>query len=138
MRAWLRRHRWLGGLLAAVLLFAQTAAVVYACERDLVRLTAPSDEAVVPDGDGCAEHAGDPAAEHALLCKAHCEADRQSVNSTGGVPTLPPGHALGIVLWQLPDPAEVAPSAGFEQRTRPTGLPSGFPPLYLSLLVLRN
>jgi hypothetical protein len=138
MRAWVRRHRWLNGLLAAVLLFGQTAAVVYACEQRLATLPAP--EEAPAERSACAEHRSAEQAqpESALLCKAHCQADEQSVNSAPGTADLPPGDGLGILLWSLPDRLVAVPMPASSAWAQPAGPPAGTPPLYLSLLVLRN
>jgi hypothetical protein len=139
MRAWVHRHGWLGGLLALVLLFGQSAAVVYACERQLAALPAPA-EAPAPL-DGCAEHAAaatEAPPGHALLCKAHCQADQQSVNSAGGTADLPAGDGAGVLLWPLPERTAVLPTLGPRAWAQPAGPPAGAPPLYLALRVLRN
>lgn len=142
MRAWVRAHRWLCGLFAAVLLFGQTAAVVHACQRMI--LTAPGGglAAAVAAADAmapCSGHAeADPAPGPALLCKAHCQADQQSVNSAPALADLPSPLLLGPVPWHWPDPAAL-PARGQPARSAlPVGPPAGTPPLYLSLLVLRN
>jgi len=72
------------------------------------------------------------------LCKAHCDKNSQSTASVAG-PDLQPNPAattllLGIVRPTLASPLfEAAPG-------QPTALvrPPSAPPLYLSLLVLRN
>ena len=129
----LRRHRrWLPAWLVAVLLVAQMVTSAYACPRatpDVAVATAAASE--VPD---C--HAGmDPA--QTPLCKAHCEAGQQSVNSNAGAASVP-GPALIDARWARAlaciDGAQTALVA---PKTQSVGPPAGTPPLYLSLLVLR-
>jgi hypothetical protein len=125
-------------LIAALLLFGQTAAVAVACQR--MDLSVPGGgEAIAAAGAPCSGHAAsDPAPEHPLLCKAHCQADQQSVNSGSLAADVPSALLLGPVLWHLPDPADSGASARPALPPWPAGPPAGSPPLYLSLLVLRN
>lgn len=137
MRAWVRAHRWLCGLVAAVLLFGQTAAVAYACER--MGLGAPTAGGEADAPAPCRVHAGaDVAPEHPLLCKAHCQADQQTVNSGSAAADVPSAPLLGPVLWHLPDPAVTGAHGDAMPAPLAVGPPAGSPPLYLSLLVLRN
>jgi hypothetical protein len=141
----MRRHRWFSGLIAIVLLVGQTVALASDCQRPMP-VPASHDPSTVSSEvtaeviGGCVDHA-DPVAgpEHPLLCKAHCQADQQSVNSSGaGAVDLPSALLLGPVRWHLPDRADSAQVGAPAPRTQPVGPPAGFPPLYLSLLVLRN
>jgi hypothetical protein len=145
MRSWVRRHRWLNGLLAVVLLLGQTMAMAYDCQRLDPRLAAGRgpDQAPTVAMPGCAQHAGpdsaaDPASTHPLLCKAHCQADQQSVNTGPVGADVPASDLLGAVLWHLPEPWSASCSRAAMPAPRGAGPPAGFPPLYLSLLVLRN
>lgn len=141
MRAWVRAHRWLCGCLAAVLLFAQLASQAHACG-----LTGPQgghDTAalaglVAAEADACPGHAAAPAdAGQALLCKAHCQADGQSVNSASGALDVPAADGLAVALWPVLSVAETAHTAPRPEALA-VGPPDGTPPLYLSLQVLRN
>lgn len=139
MRAWVRAHRWLCGVFAVVLLFGQTAALAYACQRMHVGAPAAGESAVVEAMAGCTGHAeADPAPEHPLLCKAHCQADQQSVNTGSAAADTPPAEVVGAVLWHLPEPQPVDMRGALAPAAQPAGPTAGFPPLYLSLLVLRN
>jgi hypothetical protein len=130
----LRRHRrWLPAWLLPVLLFAQIATAAYACPR-----AAASEDpvaAAMAEMPDC--HAGMDKVQPPL-CKAHCEAGQQSVNSQAGAASVP-APALIDARW-----ARLAVCTDSAQRTllRPNaqsaGPPDGAPPLYLSLLVLRN
>lgn len=121
--------------LAALMLAGQVAASAYACML-------PAAEAPLPQAGDCGEHAVAAAAAgdlaQPLLCKAHCEAGQTSLNSGGAAASVPPPALLDarwlrvgeltVARRDMPAPAAV----------QWTGPPSGTPPLYLSLLVLRN
>jgi len=135
MRTWVRRHRWIVLWLAAVLVGSQLAASAYACP-DL--RSAP---AVVKHAADCAGHPAasmDPA--HPLLCKAHCDVDPTSVNTGSGAASVPPPVLLVDARWaRVLDVADDGALAASVRPWRlPGGPPEGSPPLYLSLLVLRN
>jgi hypothetical protein len=139
MRARVRAHRWLCGVFAAVLLFGQTAALAYACQGMQTGARAAGDVVMVEAMAGCTGHAdADAAPEHPLMCKAHCQADQQSVNTGSAAADLPPADLVGAVLWHLPEPQPIAVCGAFAPAAQPAGPTAGFPPLYLSLLVLRN
>ena len=129
----LRRHRrWLPAWLVAVLLVAQMVTSAYACPRATPEVAATT--ATVAEMPDC--HAGmDPA--QPPLCKAHCEAGQQSVNSNAGAASVP-GPALIDARWARAlaciDTAQTALAA---PKAQSVGPPAGTPPLYLSLLVLR-
>jgi hypothetical protein len=127
----LRRHRrWISGWLLVFLLFMQGATAAYACPQIAQALAMAS----MPDCDADMA-AMDP--QLPQLCKAHCDADRQSVNSGAALPDLPPAMAAdgaAVVGVVLPMEADASTSAPLQV----TGPPDGSPPLYLVLLVLRN
>lgn len=138
MRAWVRRHRWIVHGLVAALVASQMAASAYACPdlRPVPPVAQASHHA--PD---CASHVRqglDPA--QPLLCKAHCEAGQQSVNSAAGPAGVPPPVLLVDARWaRVLDVAEATVEAASSRpELQPVGPPDGTPPLYLSLLVLRN
>jgi len=88
---------------------------------------------------GCAGHAPgamDPA--QPLLCKAHCEAGQQSVNSGSGAASVPPPALVGALWVRVLDVAEAEQLASAMPEAQSVGPPAGSPPIYLSLLVLRN
>jgi hypothetical protein len=129
----LRRHRrWLPAWLVAMLLVAQMVTSAYACPRatpDAVVATAAAVE--VPDCHAGMEPAQTP------LCKAHCEAGQQSVNSNAGAASVP-GPALIDARWaRALACTDAAQTALVAPKTQSVGPPAGTPPLYLSLLVLR-
>lgn len=129
----LRRHRrWISGWLIVFLLFMQGATAAYACPQ----IEAALAKASMPDCDG------DMAAmdtQLPQLCKAHCEADRQSVNNGGVVLDVPPAMVdLGAAVVGVLDPVAAAALASARPSPVGVGPPAGTPPLYLALLVLRN
>lgn len=130
----LRRHRrWLPAWLVPVLLFAQIATAAYACPQAAPALGAAATAmAEMPD----CQAGMDPTQPQ--LCKAHCETGQQSVNSNAGAASVP-GPALIDARWArvlvCTDAAQTLLAAPKPQSVGP---PDGTPPLYLSLLVLRN
>lgn len=142
MRAWVRAHRWLCGLFAAVLLFSQLAAQAYACEfkggraGHLAPALATSDAG---EHEGCAGHrSAAPEAGMALLCKAHCQADEQSVNNGPTGMDVPPAEWLAVALWPVLDLAAADAGPVVLPEAQSLGPPEGTPPLFLTLQVLRN
>lgn len=135
----LRRHRsWLSGWLVALLLLAQWATAAYACPQlagGATQSNAAMAMASMPDCAGGVP-AMDP--EQPQLCKAHCELGQQSVQSVSTVLDAPPAMAHGGALMGVLRLAEAAERAATMPPTRGAGPPAGTPPLYLSLLVLRN
>jgi hypothetical protein len=137
MRA-LRRHRgWLSGCLIAVLLFTQLVTAAYACPQ-----LAPAPAGAVaampamPDCDGSMPASMDP--DQPQLCKAHCEAGTTSVNSQAAALDAPQAMAVGAALVGIVAVADAAALAASMPASVADGPPVGSPPLYLSLLVLRN
>jgi hypothetical protein len=151
---------WLGLLMALVLVLGQQAALAHACARGLPMPApaAPAEDSVDRPADRSADRSADltaatpvvmpmaceghraegPAPEQRLLCKAHCQADEQSVNSAAAAPDLPAAVLLCLVPWHQPRLGDASHVVRPVPRARPTGPPAGAPPLYLSLLVLRN
>lgn len=138
MRVPRRHRRWLSGWLVALLLTVQWATAAYACPRlaaapDAVEAAAAM--AAMPDCAG-GMTGMDPDQPH--LCKAHCDAGKQSVNSGGAPVDAPAALALAGPLAGLIDLAAVARLASAMPPSRAAGPPRGTPPLFLSLLVLRR
>ena len=130
-----RRHRrWLTGWLVVVLLLTQFATAAYACPQ-VASTLADSAMAEMPGCDGDMSGPTDPAQPQ--LCKAHCEQGTQTVH-----PTVANDAPFSPVLLAVLDWAPVALlEMGVDWRSiqAPSGAPPpGSPPLYLSLLVLRN
>ena len=135
----LRRHRsWLSGWLVALLLFAQWATAAYACPQlagGAPQNNAAKAMAAMPDCAG-GMPAMDP--EQPQLCKAHCDAGQQSVHSGSTALDAPPAMAHGGALMRVLRLDDAAERAAPLPPTRAARPPAGTPPLYLSLLVLRN
>jgi hypothetical protein len=76
---------------------------------------------------------------HPQLCKAHCEQGSQTVNAVTAVDLSSPTLLVAVLDWSARSQARTLPAIG---RRYPGALagapPPGSPPLYLSLLVLRN
>lgn len=117
-----------------MLLYAQLVAAAYSCPGLEVPAEAVPAETLVD----CGTHPhGQMDPDQPLLCKAHCDPGEQSPNSSPG--SLLTAHAapLPVLLWVLPQadsPADLEVPA----YAPASGPPRGAPPLYLSLLVLRN
>jgi hypothetical protein len=140
MRTLRRCRRWLVPWLAATLLFAQWLTAAYACPQLGTSPVAGEATLVEPAVTShCAEHG--PAAldaEQPQLCKAHCQAGQQTVNNQAGAFDAPPLMlAAAAVVGLVAAFESTLPPPGWAE-ARATGPPGGAPPLYLSLLVLRN
>lgn len=135
MRFLVCRTRWLSVWLVGVLLFAQLATAAHACPAWLEQARDAIAMAGMP---GC-EHmsAGTPDPEPAQLCKLHCQPDAQSVNPDH-LPDLSAHPVLLAVLDWTPEPQRPVRVAGRVPLVHSGASPPGSPPLYLSLLVLRN
>lgn len=129
-------RRWLASLLAAVLVCLQLATAAYACEspgRPSQPVLAMPD---MPDCPGMTELDD----QSPQLCKAHCDRDKQSVNTAPAVDTssaLTVDWLLSRLVVSLPAAAAEAdaPAAVMAAHTGPL---HGAPPVYLAFLVLRN
>lgn len=138
----LRRHRgWLSRSLVALLLFVQWATASYACPRldpTAVGGEAAMTAAAMADVPGCAGGMTGMDPEQPQLCKAHCEAGQQSVNSgAAGLDAPPALHQSGAWVGVL-DGVQAAALAAAMPAALAAGPPPGTPPIYLRLLVLRN
>ncbi len=125
-------RRWISTLVLMALLFTQFASAAYACPR----VASPEQQsAAMSDCHDMAMQAGSHN-EPSALCKAHCVKDGQSTAATAAPDLQPNPAALTLLLGVIEPVATLAPEAlgatAWQER------PSGAPPLYLSLLVLRN
>ncbi len=134
-------RRWLAGWLVLSLLFAQAATTAYACPLWQAVGSAPLQ--VMAD---CAEMAGmatasgsgiDTAQPH--LCKAHCDAGKQSPTPAADKDFSHGVVLLGSLAWSCspassPDPVALRIDA---RSGAPPGPPAGAAPLYIALQVLR-
>ncbi len=134
MRASLRHRGSICGWLAAVLVAQLLSSAAHAC----VPTVAPAPQAAL-HMPGCHEHAAAPQDGTAtLLCKAHCAAPQQSVNSSLPAADVPQAPFLSASLLRVLDTATAEALAAEIPVAVASGPPAGSPPLYLSLLVLRN
>ncbi len=135
MRFAVRRPRWLAVWLVGVLLFAQLAAAAHACPAWLEPARDAIAMAAMP---GCELAAADaPTSEFSQLCKSHCSPDAQS-SSPAPSADLPAHPVLLAVLDWTPMAQRSARPPGRVSVVQSGAPPPGSPPLYLSLLVLRN
>ncbi len=134
-----RTRRWLAGWLSVALLLMQFAVAAYACPVEVGALNgqAAIDMSAMADMPDCEAMSAQTDKAHPLLCKAHCDQDKQSVGSTGA-PDLPSLHQiLSFVVARVDYLSLPEPTPGRFLAAH-TGPPRGTPPVYLSLQVLRN
>jgi hypothetical protein len=148
--------------LVVALLFMQIATSAYACPGEMFMAAAGEDQATsIDDGHAAGQHtdhgAGHPAtaamspdmvdcdmaagldADSPNLCKLHCEPGNQTplhASASSDAPAAPL-HFWAVLDWS---PTALLPQLGNKPRlgVASGASPPGSPPLYLSLLVLRN
>ena len=128
-------RRWLAAWLVLTLLFTQAATAAYSCP--MWKPGAAAVAAVVTD---CADMGGMSIdAAQPNLCKAHCDAGKQSLN-----PALDLDFSHGVVLlgrmdWSYSPVSSSQPIARRigARSGAPPGAQPGLPALYLALQVLR-
>jgi hypothetical protein len=127
--------RWVSGGLVTLLLFMQLATAVYACPAELQALRADAAMAAMPGCDGNMSPDMDP--DQPQLCKAHCQQGHQAVGAASAGDWTPWPLLVAVIDWRQTAQLSRPPA---NQRSSPTpGAASpGSPPIYLSLLVLRN
>jgi len=138
MRLSRRPTRWLSTWLTAMLLFAQVAAAAYACPTTAAvsaALEAPMAMAEMPGCSGNLHGAADP--DLPQLCQAHCQPGAQTIHPTPASDAPTTAVLLAVLDW-TPTARLPAQAAGLVDEISPGTSPPGSPPLYLSLLVLRN
>ena len=134
-------RRWLAGWLVLSLLFAQAATAAYTCPLWQAVGSAPLQ--VMAD---CTEMAGmaggssggiDTAQPH--LCKAHCDAGKQSPTPAADLDFSHGVVLLGSLAWSCSPASSREPVAlRIDARSgAPPGLFAGTAPLYIALQVLR-
>ena len=109
-------RRWISGGLVMLLLFMQLATAAYACPAELQALPDAAAMAAMPGCDG---------------------------NMPRSMDDLHPGRGeawvlLAIVDWRQHAVRTDPPPARTQAGPPPGAVPPGSPPIYLSLLVLRN
>jgi hypothetical protein len=127
-------RRRLCGWMVALLLLMQWLTAAYACPATAVWVQGSAEIALPPCHD-TGHREADPA--NPVLCKAHCEAGQQVTPQT-------PAHDAGLpsVGWFI---VHSAPETLFDAAPAPSwravpqaAAPPGWPPLHLTLQVLRN
>jgi hypothetical protein len=135
-RAFKRR---VSGGLVMLLLFMQLATAAYACPAELQALRNAAEMAAMPGCDGSMPR--DMDAEQPQLCKAHCQQGEQVVGAAPVGDWTPMPLLLAVIDWRQAALADMPPSrwhSGPHSGPPPGAVPPGSPPIYLSLLVLRN
>lgn len=130
--------RWIFGGMAVLLLFMQLATAAYACPAELQALRAADVQtamAAMPGCDGDMPRAMD--LEQPQLCKAHCQQGEQVVGVAPIGDWTPSPLLLAVIDWRQAALADLPPARPFSAAP-PGAAPPGSPPIYLSLLVLRN
>jgi len=135
MRLLRRPTRWLSGWLIAVLLLTQLVTSAYACPAIVGAMSNAVAMADMPGCDGNMPAAMDP--DQPQLCQAHCQAGSQAAPQTQALdaPSVP--LLLAVLDWTHALILPARPTAR-AAAVHPGASPPGSPPLYLSLLVLRN
>lgn len=130
--------RWVSGGLVLLLLFMQLATAAYACPAELQALrNAAAMQAMPAMADCDANMARDMDAEQPQLCKAHCQQGEQVTGVTAMGDWTPWPLLLAVIDWR-PTLQAALPPARARSGPPPGAVPPGSPPIYLSLLVLRN
>jgi hypothetical protein len=127
--------RWVSGGLVMLLLFMQLATAAYACPAELQALRNEAAMAAMPGCDGNMPRAMD--ADQPQLCKAHCQQGEQVVGAAAAADWTPSPLLLAVIDWR-PTAQLSLPPARQWAGPLPGSVPPGSPPIYLSLLVLRN
>jgi len=131
---------WVSGTLVMLLLFTQLATAAYACPTELQALRTDAAVETMPGCDGNMPRTMD--ADQPQLCKAHCQQGEQVVGAAAPVSDWTPMPLLLAVLdWRQAAQTALPPArsqAGPWSGSPPGAVPPGSPPIYLSLLVLRN
>lgn len=139
--------RWIASALVAALLFMQLAVAAYACPK----LDGPAHSAAMQMAGVAMGEAIDMAAMpdcHAMpgsmddnapqLCRAHCGSDSQPAPSAHAPDFDAAAMQALWIAYVLPTALEGTRSAERQSATAEPASPPGFPPLYLTLQVLRN
>ena len=128
------RRRISGGFVL-LLLFMQLATAAYACPAELQALRAEVEMAAMPGCDGNMSRGMD--ADQPQLCKAHCQHGDQAVGAALPGDWTPWPLLRAVIDWRQTAQLSL-PSARQWSGPPPGAVPPGSPPIYLSLLVLRN
>jgi hypothetical protein len=128
-------RRWVSGGLVLLLLFMQLATAAYACPAELQALQADAAMASMPGCDG--DKSRDMDADLPQLCKAHCQQGDQVAGAAPAGDWTPWPVLLAVIDWRHTARLSRPPTRPWSDPP-PGAVPPGSPPIYLSLLVLRN
>lgn len=136
----LRRYRrWLASMLIATLLCVQWTVAAYACPMQFSASWGASSTAASSAGmPGCHGDMTGMDAEQPQLCKAHCQAGQQSVNSHADLADMGVALGHGLALLMVLDLAAPAARAALQPPLHGTGPPAWPAPLFIVFKVLRN
>ena len=118
-----------------LLLFMQLVTAAYACPAELQAPRTDAAMAAMPGCDGNMPR--DMDADQPQLCKAHCQQGEQVTGSTALGDWTPWLLLLAVIDWRHSAQADLPPARPWPG-TPPGAVTPGSPPIYLSLLVLRN
>ena len=127
--------RWVSGGLVVLLLFMQLVTAAYACPAELQALRAEAEMAAMPGCEGNMPRGMD--ADQPQLCKAHCQQGEQVVGAAAVSDWTPWPLLWAVIDWRQAAHADMPPTRAWSGPP-PGAVPPGSPPIYLSLLVLRN
>lgn len=127
-------RRWVSAGVATVLLLLLVTVAAYACPN----LSAPVDRgtmasSMMADCEGMSDSMD---AEQPQLCRAHCEKDSSATTTLSVVDVQP--STLAQSLIRVLEPTLIFDVLTAGSAALPVLPSSGAPPLYLTLLVLRN
>lgn len=118
-----------------VMLFTQLAMSAYACPAVEASLSGTVAQASMPDCD----MAGTMDPDQPQLCRAHWLQDSLAALATHGTDTQPPAPPLLLATLDWTQVLLAPQGRASQPAPVATGAPPpGAPPIYLSLLVLRN
>ena len=118
-----------------LLLFMQLATAAYACPAELRALRSDAAMATMPGCDG--DMSRDMDADQPQLCKAHCQQGDQVVGTVPAGDWTPWPLLVAVIDWRTAVQFDLLP-ARQRSGSPPGAVPPDSPPIYLSLLVLRN
>jgi hypothetical protein len=139
MRVHRALRRWVSSGLVLLLLFMQLATAAYACPVELQALRTEAAMQAMPDCDGNMPR--DMDADLPQLCKAHCQQGGQIFGATAAGDWTAMPLLVAVIDWRRAARADLPPAHSHSGRWSgppPGAATPGSPPLYLSLLVLRN
>lgn len=130
-----RLRRWVCTSVLMAMLFMQLATAAYACPQLEKARQHAAMVIAMPDCDGMPGSMDD---QQPQLCKAHCDKDAKNTSLTTAPDLRPNPAALTLILGIVQPVLPLLPSGHCTGQVPHAHRSAGAPPLYLSLLVLRN